>query len=70
MSFFGGAECSTASNPLGQFTKHVHDDQHIHQDRMVARGGNEALQGMRSDGAVGIQDSVGSKERLKRYAMF
>lgn len=62
MSLLGGAECSTAGNPLSQFTKHAHDDQHIHQDRMVGRRGNDTLQGIRSDEAVGGKDEVGSRK--------
>ncbi|KAI9781695.1 MAG: Peroxisomal membrane signal receptor PTS1 [Peltula sp. TS41687] len=58
MSLLGGAECSTAGNPLSQFTKHVHDQQHVPQDRMVERRGKDPLQRMRSDDAVGRQDVV------------
>ncbi|KAK5106994.1 Peroxisomal membrane signal receptor PTS1 [Lithohypha guttulata] len=35
MSFLGGAECSTAGNPLTQFTKHVQNDSSLQRDRMV-----------------------------------
>ncbi|KAF6220261.1 hypothetical protein HO133_003393 [Letharia lupina] len=38
MSFLGGAECSTAGNPLSQFTKHVQDDKSLHRDRLMGRG--------------------------------
>ncbi|KAF1808924.1 TPR-like protein [Eremomyces bilateralis CBS 781.70] len=38
MSFLGGPECSTGSNPLSQFTKHVHDDKSLQRDRLVGRG--------------------------------
>lgn len=38
MSFLGGAECSTASNPLSQFTKHVQDDHSLQRDRLVGQG--------------------------------
>ncbi|KAH8885125.1 TPR-like protein [Thozetella sp. PMI_491] len=37
MSFMGGAECSTAGNPLSQFTKHVQDDKSLQRDRLVNR---------------------------------
>jgi peroxin-5 len=57
MSFLGGAECSTAGNPLSQFTKHVQDDKSLQRDRLVGRGLG-SLQGMRSTGMNGSQDSV------------
>ncbi|KAK4127145.1 TPR-like protein [Parathielavia appendiculata] len=40
MSFLGGAECSTAGNPLSQFTKHVQDNKSLQHDRLVGRGQN------------------------------
>ncbi len=58
MSFLGGAECSTAGNPLSQFTKHVHGDKSLQRDRLVGRGRNGAQQGLRSSGAVGWRDKV------------
>ncbi|KAH6854553.1 hypothetical protein B0I37DRAFT_302992 [Chaetomium sp. MPI-CAGE-AT-0009] len=48
MSFLGGAECSTAGNPLSQFTKHVQDDKSLQHDRLVGRGPNAAAGGFRS----------------------
>jgi peroxin-5 len=60
MSFLGGAECSTAGNPLSQFTKHVQDDKSLQRDRLVGRGPG-SMQGMRSNGGLnmsGSQDSV------------
>ena len=57
MSFLGGAECSTAGNPLSQFTKHVQDDKSLQRDRLIARGPG-GLQGMRSSGMNGSQDNV------------
>jgi peroxin-5 len=57
MSFLGGAECSTAANPLSQFTKHVQDDKSLQRDRLVGRGPG-GLQGMRSTGMNGSQDNV------------
>ncbi|KAL9591244.1 MAG: hypothetical protein Q9179_007918 [Wetmoreana sp. 5 TL-2023] len=38
MAFLGGAECSTAGNPLSQFTKHVQDDKSLQRDRLVGSG--------------------------------
>lgn len=61
MSFLGGAECSTAGNPLSQFTKHVQDDKSLQRDRLVGRGPGPTLQGMRSSGGMnmsGSQDNV------------
>lgn len=59
MSFLGGAECSTAGNPLSQFTKHVQDDKSLQRDRLVGRPGGNAGLGMRSNGmAAGSQDHV------------
>jgi hypothetical protein len=58
MSFLGGAECSTAGNPLSQFTKHVQDDKSLQRDRLVGRPGG-SMQGMRSNGGMnGSQDNV------------
>lgn len=57
MSFLGGAECSTAGNPLSQFTKHVQDDKSLQRDRLVGRPG-AGMQGMRSTGMNGSQDNV------------
>ncbi|KAJ5042117.1 uncharacterized protein L3040_004675 [Drepanopeziza brunnea f. sp. 'multigermtubi'] len=58
MSFLGGAECSTAGNPLSQFTKHVQDDKSLQRDRLVgARPGGGAMQGMRSQGGLGMSGS-------------
>lgn len=50
MSFLGGAECSTAGNPLSQFTKHVQDDKSLQRDRLVNRGPNAGFNGFRSAG--------------------
>ncbi len=57
MSFLGGAECSTAGNPLTQFTKHVQDDKSLQRDRMVGRGPG-MQEGMRSQGMMGGPDQV------------
>ena len=48
MSFMGGAECSTAGNPLSQFTKHVQDDKSLQRDRLVNRGPNAGFNGFRN----------------------
>ncbi|KAL1999476.1 hypothetical protein VTN02DRAFT_4455 [Thermoascus thermophilus] len=58
MSFLGGAECSTASNPLAQFTKHVQDDKSLQRDRLVGRGPGGMQESMRSRGMVGGQDQM------------
>jgi hypothetical protein len=60
MSFLGGAECSTAGNPLTQFTKHVQDDKSLQRDRLVGRapGMQESL---RSRGMAGPGEQVGFK---------
>jgi peroxin-5 len=63
MSFLGSAECSTAGNPLSQFTKHVQDDKSLQRDRMVGRG-PAGMQGMRSHTANGSQDNVCVVARL------
>lgn len=57
MSFMGGAECSTAGNPLSQFTKHVQDDKSLQRDRLVGRG-PAGMQGLRSGSVNGSQDNV------------
>lgn len=57
MSFLGGAECSTAGNPLSQFTKHVQDDKSLQRDRLVGRGPG-MQEGMRSQNMMGGQDQV------------
>ncbi|KAL1965828.1 hypothetical protein VTN77DRAFT_5149 [Rasamsonia byssochlamydoides] len=58
MSFLGGAECSTAGNPLTQFTKHVQDDKSLQRDRLVGRGPGGMQESMRSRGMVGGQDQM------------
>ncbi|EPE06174.1 peroxisomal targeting signal receptor [Ophiostoma piceae UAMH 11346] len=60
MSFMGGAECSTAGNPLSQFTKHVQDDRSLQRDRLVNGGPSGALNSFRSAGrgAVSQDDMV------------
>ena len=58
MSFLGGAECSTAGNPLSQFTKHVQDDKSLQHDRMVGRGPNGSLGGFRTQSRGTPQDEM------------
>ncbi|KAG5301013.1 peroxisomal targeting signal-1 receptor [Histoplasma ohiense] len=58
MSFLGGPECSTAGNPLTQFTKHVQDDKSLQRDRLVGRGPGGMQEGMRSRGMMGSQDKM------------
>ncbi|CAK7270245.1 Peroxisomal membrane signal receptor PTS1 [Sporothrix epigloea] len=58
MSFLGGAECSTASNPLSHFTKHIQDDRSLQRDRLVNTGPNGALNGFRSAGRGVAQDEM------------
>lgn len=60
MSFLGGgAECSTAGNPLSQFQKHVQDDKQLQRDRLAQRGPNGLAGGFRSASASASQDEVG-----------
>jgi hypothetical protein len=54
----GGAECSTAGNPLSQFQKHVQDDKTLQRDRLVGRGPGGQLGGFRSSPANAPQDEV------------
>lgn len=55
----GGAECSTAGNPLSQFTKHVQDDRSLQRDRLNNSGPSGALNNFRSAGRGGIsQDNA------------
>ncbi|EEP76708.1 peroxisomal targeting signal receptor [Uncinocarpus reesii 1704] len=56
MSFLGGAECSSAGNPLTQFAKHVQNDKSLQRDRLVSRGTNGLQDGMRTRGIVGGPD--------------
>ncbi|EAL85289.1 tetratricopeptide repeat protein [Aspergillus fumigatus Af293] len=58
MSFLGGAECSTAGNPLSQFTKHVQDDKSLQRDRLVGRGPGGVQESMRSRSMMGGQDQM------------
>lgn len=58
MSFLGGAECSTAGNPLTQFTKHVQHDNTIQRDRLVGRNPGDLGEGLRSRPAINGSDQV------------
>ena len=58
MSFLGGAECSTAGNPLSQFTKHVQDDKSLQRDRLVGKGPASLQEGFRSQVNGSSQDEV------------
>ncbi|KAF3481980.1 peroxisomal targeting signal receptor [Arthroderma uncinatum] len=57
MSFLGGSECSTAGNPLTQFTKHVQDDKSLQRDRLAGNGPGRQ-ETMRSRGMMGGQDHM------------
>ena len=59
MSFLGGAECSTAGNPLNQFTKHVQDDRSLQRDRLVGQGPGAIQESFRSQRNNGGQEEVG-----------
>ena len=48
MSFLGGAECSTAGNPLTTFAKHTQNDNTLQRDRLVGRGPGGLQESMRS----------------------
>ena len=59
MSFMGGgAECSSAGNPLSQFQKHVQDDKTLQRDRLVGRGPGGQMNGFRSQNPNAPQDEV------------
>ena len=59
MSFLGGAECSTAANPLSQFTKHVQDDKSLQRDRLVGQGLGGLHESFRTQHGGSAQDEVG-----------
>jgi hypothetical protein len=57
MSFnnlMSGAECSTSTNPLNQFSKHVGEDKSLQRDRFVPGVGPN--QGMRGEVPISAQD--------------
>ena len=66
MSFLGGAECSTAGNPLSQFTKHTQDDKSLQRDRLVGRGPGASMQGMRSTNGMNM---AGSQDNVSRISL-
>lgn len=70
MAFLGGAECSTAGNPLTQFTKQFHDDNTLQRDRLVGRGPGGLEEGMRSKGASNAPDQVGQDTMLLILGIF
>lgn len=63
MSFLGGAECSTAGNPLTQFTKHTQNDTSLQRDRLVGRGPGGLEEGLRSRPMHNGSDQVGTEVR-------
>jgi hypothetical protein len=65
MSFLGGAECSTAGNPLSQFTKHVQDDKSLQRDRLVGSGPGGLQESFRSLQNGGGQDEVCRRQALR-----
>lgn len=60
MSFLGGAECSTAGNPLTQFKNHVQNDNSLQRDRLVGRAPGGLEESMRSRMASNGSDQVSS----------
>ncbi|RKF84057.1 Peroxisomal targeting signal receptor [Golovinomyces cichoracearum] len=60
MSFLGGPECSTAANPLNQFSKYTQDEMIFQRDRMIARP-ETRTQGMRITGST---DLIGSQDEM------
>ena len=52
MSFLGAAECSTAGNPLSQFSKHVQEDKSLQRDRLVEQGQRALRETFRSQSNV------------------
>ena len=60
MSFLGGAECSTAANPLAQFSKHTHDDRSQFLDRQTGPREDGPATSIRAQGPIGGQDAVRS----------
>jgi peroxin-5 len=58
MAFLGGAECSTAGNPLTQFTKHVQNDNTLQRDRLVGRGPSGLGESIRRSGPLNGSDQV------------
>jgi peroxin-5 len=59
MSFLGGPECSTAGNPLTQFSKHLQDDKSLQRDRLASGRTGQSFESMRTQGPAGQSDQVG-----------
>ncbi|KAH3674496.1 hypothetical protein WICMUC_003334 [Wickerhamomyces mucosus] len=57
MSLFGGAECSTASNPLSQFTKHASEDRTLQHRNNV--------QGIR--GQMNVRDEIAMNQQDQEH---
>ncbi|RMD41574.1 hypothetical protein DV735_g3546, partial [Chaetothyriales sp. CBS 134920] len=62
MSFLGGPECSTAGNPLTQFTKHVQNDTSLQRDRLVGRAPGGVDEAFRTRGP-----SNGSEQAMTEF---
>ncbi|KAI2628928.1 tetratricopeptide [Xylaria nigripes] len=58
MSFLGGSECSTAGNPLSQFTKHTQEDNSLQRDRIRNGGPQGGMGGFRTAAQHGPQDEM------------
>ncbi|KAI0136661.1 hypothetical protein BJ170DRAFT_24144 [Xylariales sp. AK1849] len=58
MSFMGGPECSTAGNPLSQFSKHTQDDKSLQRDRIINGGPQGGMGGFRSVPSHAPQDEM------------
>ena len=56
MSFMGGPECSTGSNPLAQFSKHAGEDKSLQRDRLAGQGPPGLQEGFRAHHNGGSQD--------------
>ncbi|KAI1075805.1 TPR-like protein [Whalleya microplaca] len=59
MSFLGGGpECSTAGNPLSQFTKHTQEDNSLQRDRLRNGTPQSGMGGFRTAAQHGPQDEM------------
>ncbi|KAL7628594.1 Peroxisomal membrane signal receptor PTS1 [Parahypoxylon ruwenzoriense] len=58
MSFLGGPECSTAGNPLSQFTKHTQEDNSLQRDRLRNGAPQGSMGGFRTAPQHGSQDEM------------
>jgi peroxin-5 len=59
MAFLGGAECSTAGNPLSQFSKQVQNDNTLQRDRLAGQHSGRLEEGMRTHVAADGSNQVG-----------